>query len=414
MASSGGTTGTPITTGQVGVFGPVEPPVRTLLPLSRYAEIMGISLPHFWQMAGEQAPLTGGCDEVWDIDNRIDLALTIEQAEKMIAEELGFWPAPKYITDEEIMMQTTGVRNDWQNAPLKNKWKLLQCMGTELLTLKQADASVFYVDLDGDPFDRKETAQIGIGLYEDFGACANECELAVFIRVADGAKDVADPRWEIRPRKIDIDGSTMHITAESSLFLKPTLQGVTKANSAGSDDTTAWQYSFDTDNLVTHVDVYCRTTYNNLPVTLYSDGICDCPGACQHRTQTACGLIQNTRANSFLPRPATWNGSTNVLASALHSSVPMKVKTNYLSGHPLDNQCRMDSRFERAIVKLTNSLLPEPPCNFCDMALRRWTEDREDVDPLTPEAAELPWGLYTKGSLEAWRIVKKLAYGRGG
>jgi hypothetical protein len=36
------------------------------------------------------------------------------------------------------------------------------------------------------------------------------------------------------------------------------------------------------------------------------------------------------------------------------------------------------------------------------------------VDPLTPEAAGLPWDMYSKGALEAWRLVKVMAMGSGG
>ena len=74
----------------------------------------------------------------------------------------------------------------------------------------------------------------------------------------------------------------------------------------------------------------------------------------------------------------------------------------------------MNANLERAIVKLTNVLLPEPPCGFCDAAQTRWQNDRQNIDPLTPEAASMPWDLYSQGALEAWRIVKKLAMGRGG
>ena len=74
----------------------------------------------------------------------------------------------------------------------------------------------------------------------------------------------------------------------------------------------------------------------------------------------------------------------------------------------------MNANLERAIVKLTNVLLPEPPCNFCDAAQIRWQNDRKVIDPLTPEAASMPWDLYAQGALEAWRIVKRLAMGRGG
>ena len=74
----------------------------------------------------------------------------------------------------------------------------------------------------------------------------------------------------------------------------------------------------------------------------------------------------------------------------------------------------MEKRTQRAIVKLTNVLLPEPPCGFCDAADRMWKNDRKDVDPLTPEAAGLPWALYQQGALDAWKIVSRLAAGQSG
>lgn len=36
------------------------PTEQTLLSISRYAEIMQIQMPHFWQMNGALAPLVGG------------------------------------------------------------------------------------------------------------------------------------------------------------------------------------------------------------------------------------------------------------------------------------------------------------------------------------------------------------------
>ena len=81
---------------------PSEALPYTLLAPSRYAQIMQIPMPHFWQMAGPKSPLKSGCDDIWDEDARQFLAWTILQAEELIAKELGFWPAPKFITDEEI------------------------------------------------------------------------------------------------------------------------------------------------------------------------------------------------------------------------------------------------------------------------------------------------------------------------
>jgi len=411
MPSSGSHTGTPITGGGAGLGGIAPGILPTLLPIARYAQIMQIPLTHFHQMDGALAPLTGGCDKVWDQDARELLAWTMQQAEELIANELQFWPAPKFITEEEIPFGLEGVRSDWENAEIATKWKYIDDFGTEQLTLVQADAVVQYSDNDNDPLGRAETATIGTSLYADLTACADPCNVAVFFRVTDGAKDAADPYFEIRPLRIDIDGSTMHITGESSLFILPTLWNLTEAECLGSSDKLAWRYDFDTANLVSAVDVYCRTVNTTLPLTLQWDGVCACTSPCSHDTQTACTYRTNKKLGYFVPRPAT---GANLWTVPTYCQAPESALANYRAGFPLNSHCQMNENLERAIVKLTNVLLPEPPCGYCDAAKIRWENDRKPVDPLTPEAAALPWDLYAQGALEAWRIIKRLALGRGG
>jgi len=298
---------------------------------------------------------------------------------------------------------------------LKTGWGFVEGYGIETLTLLEDDAGVEYLDLDNDPAGREETARIGTAIYADLPACDAPCEVAVFLRTADGAEDAADDRWEIRPIKVDIDGSSMRITADSALFIRPDLLALTKADCAGSSDTAAWKYDFELTNLVSMVDVYCRTINTQTPVTLHWDGVCSCTSVCEHRTQTACAYVTDEKRGFFAPRPATWSGTANIWAQPTYSSPPESLTVNYRAGYPLDSRtCQMNAQLERAIVKLTNALLPEPPCGFCDPAQTRWHNDRKNLDPLTLEAAGLPWDLYTQGALEAWRIVKRFAMGKGG
>ena len=395
---------------------PNQPLDYTLLPITRYAQIMQIHLPHFWQMAGSKAPIKSGCDDIWDETAREALVWTMIQAEELIANELGFWPAPKWLVDEEIAFGLTGVKGDWQNAEIKTKWGHVKNYGIEKLTLVQADALVEYLDLDHDPNNREETARIGTVLYADLAACTKPCDVAIFFRVSDGAEDAADERWEIRPIKVDIDGSTMRITADSAMFIKPILRNLTKMDCVGTQDgLNDWIYDFDLGNLVTHVDVYCRTVDEQTPVTLRWDEICTCTNSpCSHDTQCGCAYSTDMKRGFFAPRPATWNGTSNVYTASRYNCPPESVFVDYRAGYPLDSKtCRMNFDLERAIVKLTNVLLPEPPCGFCDVAQIKWQSDRKNIDPLTPEAASMPWDLYAQGALEAWRIVKKLAMGRG-
>lgn len=357
--------------------------------------------------------MADGCDEVWDQDARDLLAWTMASAEELIANELGYQPAPAFVTDELQPEGLTGVRWDWQNAELKTNWGYVEAYGREQLTLIQANATVTYLDLDHDPLERQEIAQIGGLIYEDLAACARPCDVTVFFRVADGAEDAGDLRWEIRPIRVDIDGATMRITADSSLFVRPDLWLLTEQNSWGGGDNNRWKVEWNLGNLVTAVDVYCRTINTVLPVTLKWDRQCRCTETpCSHRTQTGCAQPTDLKHGFFRPRPATGNNDFALPLDCYYP--PESVCVNYRAGLPLDRNCRMDANLERAIVKLTNVLLPEPPCNFCDAAQIRWQNDRKVIDPLTPEAASMPWDLYAQGALEAWRIVKKMAMGRGG
>lgn len=81
----------------------------TLLNLDWYAQIMGISPMHFaGATTNNYFPLRNTCSDLWvqeswqfaDMVSRESLAQEIEQAEIAIANELGYWPAPKWIVQE--------------------------------------------------------------------------------------------------------------------------------------------------------------------------------------------------------------------------------------------------------------------------------------------------------------------------
>ena len=91
----------------------------TLLPLDRYAFLMNISLPHFNQTQGLKAPVVKTCNGIWDQTARDNLAWAMSQAEEMISEFLGFYPAPKFTVAEEIAFGLPGVRRDWWNGEVR-------------------------------------------------------------------------------------------------------------------------------------------------------------------------------------------------------------------------------------------------------------------------------------------------------
>lgn len=386
----------------------------TKLPLGRYAQIMHMDLCHFNQVNGAKAPMRTGCDDIWDQQAREDLAWTMKIAETMIEDFLDTYLVPTQVTAEAQRM--TRTRPDWWNAEFGVKHRHLVSFGTESFTLVQADAPVTYEDRDNDPLGREETAVIGTpaALYQyPISSCDEICDVRVYFREEDGAWDSQDPRWEIRPLRPDIDGDYMTIIGPSCMFVRPELWEIDEWEAYGNPD--EWIINFDINNLVHAVDVYCRSVSTATPITLYWEGVCDCGSPCAHTTQTACPYITDQDRGFFAPRPSTWNGTSHTWAAPLYNQVPVRMTYNYIAGFALDPRtCRMDSRLERAVVKLTNALLPEPPCGYCDAAETLWKQDREPIDPLTPDAANLPWDLYSKGALDAWKIVRLLKLGTGG
>lgn len=374
---------------------------RTLthLPLDRYAAIMRIPLTHFNQFGGQFAPQRGGCDSIWDQDDRDTLAWTISQAERYIIEYLRYFPIPTYVDNEQHQLGDGNVRWDWRNAHFQTNRKKVIGYGRRQQTLIFESAPVTYVDADSDPAGIAETARIGSFLYDAFPTC-DECSIHVYFREADGAKDWGHAAYEIKTILQDEDANSFVLEAPAALFMQPDNWKLTENASFGSDDPEAWIYSFEEANLVSYVDVYCETLDTSEQGIMYWSTDCvDCDVSGQQQ----CAYSVNDKNGTFRMAPAD-------SCAAAYAHKPEFLRVSYLSGHPLDDDCRMDALIERAIVKLTNALLPEPPCNYCDLALQMWTEDRKDIDPLTPEAASMPWDIYHRGALDAWRIVKRLAY----
>ena len=370
---------------------------------------MGIPICHGNGIDGARAPLKGGCDDLWDNQNREDLALAVAEAELLVSGELGTLPAPTWVVDEEVRVGR--VRSDWWNAEFSTQWKRVEAFGTQTLTLIDGSSPVTYENLRHDPYNREETALIGEpgGMYYfPAGQCDDVCAVKVFFTEADGAWDSADPRWEIRPLRADVEPPGTRVQAESCMFLRPELQQW-QYRHEWPEGSREWATDFDTDNLVDEVDVYCESTNTYLPITLYWEGLCDCGSPCSHSTQAACAYATDLDRGFFAPRPAT---GANAYTAALHSTPPVKFTVSYKAGWPLDSRtCRMDPRLERAIVKLANVLLPEPPCGFCDPARTKWERDRALMEPLTEAATLIPWGLMERGAFEAWRLVQSVMRG---
>jgi hypothetical protein len=365
----------------------------TQLPLDEYCLAMRIKLENFNQLNLANAPTAEGCGKVWDQTDRDELAFHMQQAEKMICRYLKFSIRPEYVTNERIKL-LRNARTDWWNASFTTSRKYVEGYGTEQLTLLIGDAPVTYSDDDGDPRGTLELATMGDNLYDMLPDCET-CNYRVFFRQADGARDNGDRTWEIRPLEIDKDGDLVIIKARSAQFVKPELWKLTKEVCVKSDNESAWIYQFDTDNLVDYVSIYCETLDTDDQVTMYWKKTCascdsDTEDLCAYGTDDDAGIFEVNFESSSVCYPARQ---------------PDYINVNYKAGYPLDD-CLIEPNLKAAVIHLTNALLSQTPCE-CAETTDMYKEDRDPIDPLTTEAANMPWDVYRIGALKAWRIVKQ-------
>lgn len=212
---------------------------RTRLPLDRWAEILGMDPRHFNQVTTAAKQVTT-CSTVWkqyawqenDQVGREDVALAIQQAERMIEDYLHYRLLPGWSVDERITVTkaaipeviNTGFRNSrgFQQT-FKSDFGHIISGGIESKVVIEAGAGVVYTDEDGDGYP--ETATITATIPASV-AITDPDEVAVYF-AGEGAND----DWEIRPlnnpltrrRSVVITGSTIVIVAQRELFVDPDL-----------------------------------------------------------------------------------------------------------------------------------------------------------------------------------------------
>ena len=154
--------------------------IPTLLSLNYYAQIMGINPMHFaGATTDDYFPLRNTCADLWvqeswqfaDMVSRESLAQEIDQAETAIANELGWWPAPKWIVQEvhryprfyrkdAYRFGGRNVRN--QRVGVGCDYGMIISPGQRASSLIEAGATVTYTDADGDGFYETATVTVAV------------------------------------------------------------------------------------------------------------------------------------------------------------------------------------------------------------------------------------------------------------
>lgn len=407
---------------------------KTILPLDRFAEIVGINRLHFNQVYVEtidpdtNRPIAAAtvCGQpivqyAWQTADRVgreEVAFAIREAEEMLAAQLRFPVGPMYIAEETVEFpkpfvnswgwgfNTAGL---WTSINAKNG--MLISGGRETKLLVSASVPIVYSDSDSDGYF--ETATITFAT-----SVLDEQEIAVFYPGVSG-----DFAWQIRPlRDVSIVAGVATVVFRREQCLLPERQeSLSVIGADGLLDA----------NFLDEVDVYRLYNDPNQMVRFLwesgsmcgscADGSCS---ACVEGSQYGCLLTRLPRQGVFAVSPADWDDVNEVFTPASWGGFmqPHKAKIWYRAGYQ-NNALRwpllqMDPIWERAVSYLTLALLHRPMC-ACDSIrayAMHWIDDMASTSvtasggtqtfKLADDLLRCPLGT-TRAALYAWQHVIK-------
>lgn len=414
---------------------------RTILPLDRFAKIIGISPLMFNQVelneddptgrAAMQPPTTcdmpfvqhswqqgaGGCV------GREEIARAIADAESMITHWCGFTPGVTWFKDDNVDFPRPFNRlgfNHWgmdvRGFPnvVKTNFGYVQMGGIEAKSQIQSGAVLTYIDNDGDGY--AEIANVLVPLLPE----VQEDEVAVYYPGHN-----ADDAWEIRPIKVemDIDGqNTCSITfRREQAVTEEILEAFVAQAADGMNDA----------DFLTDVDIYRHYNDPSQQATLIwqAPGGCGACGSvgcsvCLTQQQPGCLNVRESRVGLVALQPGDWNVSTGLFNPTFFAEcrAPDRVKLNYRAGR-IDSRLHnpmieMSAFWERAVSYYALSFMDRPLCTCENIRAKtaHWSEDLYTSSATTSggsHVSRMAMGLLdnplgtTRGAIFAWRLVQR-------
>lgn len=415
-------------------------PNYPIMPLDFWRQEIGYNPWHFWGLADASiVPVTSKCNDVvkeygWqdtDEAGRADIRSAILQAEKILFDNLAYWPAPVYSQTIlpwpryiDVRLQRIGrrdARGGW--IPVILPEGQIQNIGVEALTLIAAGAALVYTDEDSD------------GLAETFTiiqatTVTDPTQIALYFGLADrlDEDDALSARWRIEPINVSISGGNAIIKGKRWLVVKPVLY---EGKSHYPIDPTVAA------NFITSADVYRRhTNQNGLVSTVDSQSALiwetkPCWWGCSPSSipsgsdpasegwVTGRAGIRSKEDGIVIPAEAVYDAATGLWSHPYTCfevcSEPDRVLIRYLAGMELDSHGWMQRSFRTLVSRLTCAEMTRRIC-ACDVANREWSNWQFDVSRVNaPEVYQMnidtlnnPLGT-RRGHIYAWQQIKSLA-----
>lgn len=377
----------------------------TLLPLDTWAEIMGLS-PYWFNQIGVGLPTldTAQCEHIfnqfsWQRDflSREEVARCIRMAEDMIANQLHFYPAPKYFVNErqdyprnyDNSYGYSGLNSRWQQKAVQLNWHKLQGGGILSRTEIDLAGAVVLSDADGDGINDTFTVTVATTVTDAF-------EIAAYFTEANRLGAAINEGWRIRPVRVVLSGGSAIISGPIYLIVLPSL---TLSLSPADLDIRI------DGNFATTLEIWqiCRND-SGQGLAVWETYCSDTP--CDVQYTPLCIGARNAELGF-----ASIN--YNLDGVACPGAEPDRVLINYLAGEPLING-DMNPEYADIVAKLATALLPGNSCGCAraDRIVSYWRE----VPPAGGEGLRSdlvgdftvnPFGPQ-RGSVYAWNRVIEL------
>lgn len=373
---------------------------RTILPLDRFAKIVGINPLHFNGVHLEATDLAiPACLDpygqfAYQLSDRVgreEIAQTIADAENLITEYLGFAPGPLYTQDEHFDLNwRLGLS---QGVKLAHGYFI--AAGVETKTLIEASVPVVYEDLDDD--DYYEHVELTISV----PAGTPPSELGVYYPGMAG-----EDAYEIRNVNVTVTGTLAVIKLRrEQLVVADEFMGLVVIPVNGTDD----------EKFLEEVDVYRRYLDNSAQVAYQFMPVCCEYTPCQPGGHV---LARDHRLSQVYSAPGTWNAVTGTweCTNWCACGYPRGMNISYLSG-----LATLSDMWARAITYYALALLDRPLCSCSGLTayVAHWADDlasQEDTGT-TSKSYNLAQGLLsnplgtTRAGIYVWRLIQRYRLG---
>jgi len=401
--------------------------IPTWLPLDRWAIQIGLHPLHFNQLYHTSlAKVTSVCSDVWfqwdwqgaDHISRESLAQAIQDAERMIAEYVGYHLLPDWVEDErvrtarprrtELFLPTPyNARGMYKSVESRYGHVLSGGVRAKILIGAGAVANgAALTDVDHDGWN--ETVTIAV-----VTSVTDPDEVHVYYPGYGG-----DDKWEVRPIDVTISAGIATITFKRwQLVSHEQLDRM----GAGALDATVdanFEATVDVYRLYTDPQTQVYLTWEQDPANACGCGSSTCY-ACTHGYQTGCLSVRDKRLGMLTYIPAEWDSNAQNFnqADLVVCREPDYLRLWYYSGwqNPDPREAmpwtHLDPYWERAVARLACALLDRDicSCNNAERFVEFWRTDLSRVEgsvrfqATTQAQLENPFGA-TRGGVYAWKL----------